>query len=113
MLESLATEVSSYGVNITITEPGAYASDFSGPSSLIIAEGMDAYAGLRQQVFEKGSQLEFGDPQPTVQAIFHIVEAEQPPLRVFQGTEGMTAYTRLVILMAFISPVESVIHGSF
>ncbi|EAA5431905.1 hypothetical protein DQD09_23520 [Salmonella enterica subsp. enterica] len=50
---------------------------------------MDAYAGLRQQVFEHGSQLEFGDPQATIQAIFHIVDAEQPPLRVFLGTEGM------------------------
>ncbi|EPR9025936.1 hypothetical protein ACU9CR_003224 [Cronobacter dublinensis] len=87
--ESLATEVSRFGINVTLIEPGAYATDFSGPSSLKIAEGMDAYAGLRQQVFEHDSQLEFGDPQATIQAIFHIVDAEQPPLRVFLGTEGM------------------------
>lgn len=88
--ESLATEVSSLGINVTLIEPGAYATDFSGPSSLKIADGMDAYAELRQQVFELGSQLEFGDPQATVQAIFHIVDTEQPPLRVFLGTEGMS-----------------------
>ncbi len=87
--ESLATEVSSFEINVTIIEPGAYATDFSGPSSLKIAEGIDAYAGLRQKVFEQGSQLEFGNPQATVQAIFHIVDTEKPPLRVFLGKEGM------------------------
>lgn len=87
--ESLATEVSGFGINITLIEPGAYATDFSGPTSLKIADSLEAYATLRQQVFEQGSQLEFGDPQATAQAILHIVDAEQPPLRIFLGTEGM------------------------
>lgn len=50
---------------------------------------MEAYATLRQWVFEQGSQLELGDPQATAQAILHIVDAEQPPLQIFLGTEGM------------------------
>jgi NAD(P)-dependent dehydrogenase (short-subunit alcohol dehydrogenase family) len=92
--ESLATEVSRFGINVTLIEPGAYATDFSGPSSLKIAEGMDAYAGLRQQVFEHDSQLEFGDPQATIQAIFHIVDAEQPPLRVFRAQRVCRCYAK-------------------
>ncbi|QIZ50898.1 SDR family NAD(P)-dependent oxidoreductase [Dickeya zeae] len=87
--ESLAMEVSGFGINVTLIEPGAYATDFSSASSLKIAGGMEAYAILRQQVFEHSSELEFGDPQATAQAILHIVDAEQPPLRIFLGTEGM------------------------
>lgn len=87
--ESLAMEVSAFGINVTLIEPGAYATDFSSPASLKTAGGMDVYASLRQQVFEQGSQLEFGEPKATVQAILHIVDLEQPPLRIFLGTEGM------------------------
>ncbi|QWT40219.1 SDR family NAD(P)-dependent oxidoreductase [Dickeya dadantii] len=87
--ESLANEVSSFGIKVTLIEPGAYATDFSSHSSLKIAGGMDAYAALRKQIFEQGSEMEFGDPQATVQAILQIVDADQPPLRIFLGTEGM------------------------
>lgn len=70
-------------------EPGAYATNFSGPSSLNIAEGMYAYAGLRQQGFEQGSQLDLVILKPLFSAIFLIVDAEQPPQRIFLGTESM------------------------
>lgn len=93
--ESLAMEVSGFGINVTLIEPGAYATDFSGQSSLKIAEGMEAYSALRQQVFESGSQLEFGDPHATVPAILHIADAQQPPLRFFLGTEGMPLLRRV------------------
>ncbi|GAB7266690.1 hypothetical protein DZJ_32410 [Dickeya ananatis] len=49
--ESLAMEVSGFGINVTLIEPSAYATDFSSASSLKIAGGMEAYAILRQQVF--------------------------------------------------------------
>ncbi len=48
--ESLAQEVKPFGIKVTLIEPGAYATEFGSPASLKIAPGMDAYAGLRQQV---------------------------------------------------------------
>lgn len=49
------------------------------------------YAKLREQIFASAATLEFGDPRATAAAILKIVDAENPPLRFFLGTEGMPA----------------------
>ena len=87
--ESLAQEVKSFGIKVTLLEPGAYATDFGSPASLKIAPGMDAYAALRKGVFGHLSTVERGDPQATPEAIFKIVDAENPPLRFFVGNTGL------------------------
>ena len=87
--ESLAQEVKSFGINVTLLEPGAYATDFGSQSSLKISAGIDAYADMRKQLFATGARIEFGDPQATPEAILKIVDAENPPLRLFVGTEGL------------------------
>ena len=84
--ESLAPEIKGFGINVTLIEPGAYATDFGSPSSLKIAPGMDAYADLRQRVFGGLSHAERGDPHATVEAILKIVDAETPPLRFILGS---------------------------
>jgi len=58
-------------------------------SSLKISEGLDAYAELRQQAFAAGAKMEFGDPKATPTAVLAIVDATEPPLRFFLGTEGL------------------------
>jgi len=70
-------------------EPGAYATDFGSQSSLKIAAGLDAYAGIRAELFAYGAQIEFGDPAATLPAVLKVIDAEHPPLRIFLGTEGM------------------------
>lgn len=87
--ESLAQEVGGFGIKVTLLEPGAYATGFASQTSLKIAAGIDAYAELRTQVFAAGASIEFGDPQATAEAVLKIVDAENPPLRIFLGTEGM------------------------
>ncbi|BET11196.1 SDR family NAD(P)-dependent oxidoreductase [Pandoraea sputorum] len=87
--DSLAQEVAGFGIRVTLIEPGAYATDFASPSSLKIAEGLEAYAAMRQQAFERGATMEFGEPQATAQAMLQVVDAGKPPLRLFLGTEGM------------------------
>lgn len=84
--ESLAIEVKSFGINVTLLEPGAYATDFGSSSSLKIVPGIDAYADLRKRVFGSLSGEERGDPQATAEAIFKIVDAEEPPLRFIFGS---------------------------
>ena len=74
---------------MTLIEPGAYATDFGNQSSLKIAPGLDAYAGIRAQLFAYGAQIEFGDPQATLPAVLKVIDAEHPPLRILLGTEGM------------------------
>lgn len=84
--ESLAPEVKPFGIKVTLLEPGAYATDFGSSSSLKIVPGIDAYADLRKWVFGGLSSAERGDPQTTAEAIFKIVDAEEPPLRFIFGS---------------------------
>lgn len=87
--ESLAPEVEPFGIKVTLLEPGAYATDFGGPSSLKMVPGIDAYADLRQRVIGSLSGEERGDPQATAGAILKIVDAEEPPLRFIFGSETL------------------------
>ncbi len=87
--ESLAQEVGSFGIRVTLIEPGAYATSFGSSESLKIAPGLDTYDELRQQVFAGMASLERGDPQATPEAVFKIVDAEHPPLRLILGNAGL------------------------
>ena len=94
--ESLAMEVKPFGIKVTIVEPGAYATEFGGPSSGKFAAGLDLYADLRKQVFEGLKTMERGDPNATPDAMLKLVDAEDPPLRLFLGSHNLpsvrTAY---------------------
>ena len=84
--ESLAQEVKGFGVKVTLIEPGAYATSFGSPESLKIAPSMDIYNDLRQQIFGQMSNMERGDPSATPEAVFQIVDADNPPLRLILGS---------------------------
>lgn len=83
--DSLAQEVKHLGINVTLLEPGAYATDFGSPSSLKTAPGLDAYADLREKIFGHLSTMERGDPHATAEAVLTLVDAENPPLRFALG----------------------------
>ena len=87
--ESLAVEVKPFGIKVTIVEPGAYATEFGSPQSLKFAAGMDLYEGLKKQIFERISTMERGDPNATPEALFKVVDAENPPLRFFLGSHNL------------------------
>ena len=87
--ESLAMEVKPFGVKVTIVEPGAYATEFGGPASGKSAAGIDLYAGLKAQIFESMKTMGKGDPQATPEAMFKLVDAETPPLRMFLGSSNL------------------------
>ena len=87
--ESLAQEIKAFGVKVTLIEPGAYATEFGSPASLKVAPGMDAYAELRQQVFGRLTSAKRGDPKATPEALFKVVDAENPPLRFILGSSGL------------------------
>lgn len=95
--ESLAAEVKSFGINVTIIEPGAYATEFGSENSLKFARALDVYTDFKSQFMERIKTLERGDPNATPQAIFKVVDAAQPPLRLMLGSSGLpwvrAAYT--------------------
>ncbi|MEW4430212.1 MULTISPECIES: SDR family NAD(P)-dependent oxidoreductase [Paenibacillus] len=83
--DSLAQEVKSFGIKVTLLEPGAFATDFGSPLSMKTSQGLEVYAELRNRVSLRLSTEERGDPNATADAILRIIDAEEPPLRFAVG----------------------------
>jgi NAD(P)-dependent dehydrogenase (short-subunit alcohol dehydrogenase family) len=83
--DSLSQEVKSFGIKVTLLEPGAFATDFGSPLSMKTSQGLEVYAELRNRVSVRLSTEERGDPNATAEAILQIIDAEDPPLRFAVG----------------------------
>lgn len=83
--ESLALEVKQFGIKVTIVEPGAYATEFGSPESLKFSAGMEEYTEFKSQFVDSLRQLDRGNPLATSEAIFQVVDSENPPLRFLLG----------------------------
>ncbi len=84
--ETLASEVKGLGINISLVEPNGFATDWSAPTSATYTEPIKAYDEVRT-AFEAGmaDKESFGDPKATAEAILKLVDAANPPLRLFLG----------------------------
>lgn len=87
--ESLATEVKPFGINVTIIEPNAYATEFGSQESLKFSGNMPEYDALKESVWELLANYERGNPHATSAAILAVVDASQPPLRLFLGKNNL------------------------
>jgi NAD(P)-dependent dehydrogenase (short-subunit alcohol dehydrogenase family) len=85
---SLAAEVAPFGIKVTLIEPAGYSTDWGGPSAKR-ATPLPAYDGARAAVASWRSGNVPGDPNATGPAVLKIVDAKEPPLRVFFGTVGL------------------------
>ncbi|MGA1837771.1 SDR family oxidoreductase [Herbiconiux sp. 11R-BC] len=85
--QALAQEVAGFGVKVTLVEPGGFSTDWSGSSSST-SEPLEDYAEVHAQVaaMRASRTANPGDPAASAAAILQIVDAEEPPLRVFFGT---------------------------
>ena len=81
--EALAQEVKSFGIHVTLVEPGAYATDFGKSSQ--IADALEPYADLRKQFLAHLADMERGDPKATAEAVLKLVDTDNPPLRLGLG----------------------------
>jgi NAD(P)-dependent dehydrogenase (short-subunit alcohol dehydrogenase family) len=86
--QSLAAEVAGFGIKVTLIEPGGYATDWGGSSAVRSSE-MPAYAAARAGIASLRGTFKPGDPQATAAAILKVVDAAEPPLRIFLGTTGL------------------------
>jgi NADP-dependent 3-hydroxy acid dehydrogenase YdfG len=87
--ESLAAEVKAFGIKVTIIEPGAYATEFGSRESLKFAAGLDIYQDFKTQFFSGLAGTERGNPNATPEAIFKVVDSENPPLRINLGSDNL------------------------
>ena len=86
--QSLAAEVASFGIKVTLVEPSGFATDWSGPSAKR-ATHLPAYDSARALVESFRSSYVPGDPDATGPAILKVVDAVEPPLRIFFGSVGL------------------------
>jgi NAD(P)-dependent dehydrogenase (short-subunit alcohol dehydrogenase family) len=84
--QSLAQEVAPFGVHVTLIEPAGFDTDWSGSSSRR-AEELPAYADLHaeNEKVRKTRWAAPGDPKASAAAVLKVVDADEPPLRVFFG----------------------------
>lgn len=86
--DALAQEVAPFGINVTLIEPGGYATDWGG-SSADHVEQIEAYAGLRAALARHAAGVTQGDPTATTEAILKVVDADEPPLRLVLGDHAL------------------------
>jgi len=86
--QALAAEVAGFGIKVTIVEPGGFATEWGGPSAKR-AKQIPAYDGARATIASFRSGNTPGDPEATGPAMLKIVDATEPPLRIFLGSSGL------------------------
>ena len=84
--QALAQEVAPFGIHVTLIEPGGFATDWAGSSSKRSAPLPD-YKEVHEAADKARSQRvsKPGDPQASARALLKVVDAAEPPLRVFFG----------------------------
>lgn len=91
--QSLAQEVAGFNIEVTIVEPGGFSTDWSGPSATH-SEQMDVYAEVREAAASRPSANNPGNPAATRGPILKVVDAENPPLRIFFGKAPLGIATK-------------------
>lgn len=90
--EALGKEVANFGIRVTALEPGQFRTDWAGrsmertPRSIADYDTvMDPIRAARQA--KSGNQP--GDPAKAAQALLALVDAENPPVRLFLGDDAV------------------------
>ncbi|WP_288739595.1 oxidoreductase [uncultured Rheinheimera sp.] len=100
--ESLALEVKSFGIEVTIVEPGFFRTDFLDSSSVQygtdkVADYQD-YSTALEQAYSKVSHQQAGDPAKLGQVLVQLAKNDILPLRYAAGSDAIdyltTAYQR-------------------
>lgn len=114
--ESLAEEIKQFRIKVTIIEPGAYATEFGSQDSLKFAQSLDVYQDFKSEFMKTIQSFERGNPNATPQALFKVVDAENPPLRFHLGSHNLpqvkSVYADRISLWEAWDDISSAAQGS-
>ncbi|MEY4753161.1 MAG: hypothetical protein RJA44_836 [Pseudomonadota bacterium] len=93
--QSLALEVAAFGIKVTLVEPGSFSTDW-GDVSAKHATPLPAYDDFRAEAarIRAARKAGRGDPVATRAAILAVVDAAEPPLRIFFGAGPLAVATK-------------------
>jgi NAD(P)-dependent dehydrogenase (short-subunit alcohol dehydrogenase family) len=80
LTQSMAQEVRDLGIKVTNIEPGPYATGW-----LEVGSRHSTPQAAYDRIRETPPKFELGDPAATNEALFAVIDADQPPLRIFFG----------------------------
>jgi NAD(P)-dependent dehydrogenase (short-subunit alcohol dehydrogenase family) len=110
--EALSQEVASLGIKVTIIEPGAFRTDFSGRSLVTPEQPISDYepvSGAFQKWLAEMDGKQPGDPDKAAQAMIRVVESDHPPLRLALGADAVsTIEAKLASVKAELDAWKSV-----
>jgi len=93
--ETLASEVKSFGINVSLVEPNGFATDWSGESA-VQTKSLETYnpikEGFKQAVSVPGI---FGKPEATAAVILNLADTIDPPLRLLLGAFAYPAVKKV------------------
>ncbi len=83
--EALAKEAASFGIKLTMVEPGGYWTDMY--TAMRISPSKEAYGSLKEEMAQQNSEGSVdSDPQLAAKALMKLVDSEDPPLRLILGS---------------------------
>lgn len=90
--EALAGEVAPLGIRVLIVEPGAYRTEFAGPSlgSGKVIEDYAATVGPVRRTLSDSHGNQPGDPDEAARALLAALALPEPPLRLALGEDAVS-----------------------
>jgi len=85
--ETLAAEVSGFGIKVTILEPNGFLTDFI-TTSIAQSKQLALYDDVRTALNASNRPEDWGVPEATADAVLKLVDTENPPLRLILGKAG-------------------------
>lgn len=89
--ESVAGELAPFGVYVTIIEPGAFRTEWTGRSMQRPENPLACYdqpTGRSRKVFETMHGQQIGDPKRAAKVIVDLIELEKPPVHLLLGSDA-------------------------
>ncbi|MFC4003357.1 SDR family NAD(P)-dependent oxidoreductase [Prauserella oleivorans] len=93
--EALAMEVEPFGIDVTILQPGGYATDLFTRGTTATTPD-DAYADLRARLAETWAEAEDPDPRLAAPVVREIAGMDQPPKRLLLGSTSYDLVQEMV-----------------
>ncbi len=85
--ETLATELKSFGIKVSVVEPNGFSTEWNNASA-IRTKAMPEYDQIKATLRSNPDTDFFGKPEATADAIVKLVDADNPPLRLFLGKKA-------------------------